>query len=472
MTRQIVLFLMIFLCAVTVQAEPLYSKVVARHFFFFLGMPGRPGADMIPTENTFICDQLRCNGLRTGQVPFSGPSLVATETCIIQEKSVAAPFFVYEDNRFFHVISNRGELWQFNYRMQLRGRFKNARFPALEGLRIQDDKYLFVGNQEISMRQTLGNILWRNVYAPPVLWFPPLRVNDQTVIVHGNVQGYVSGLLLKSQWKWGGIMRVLHVLSGKTLLDVPVRGVYQAQRFPLLTVLQNQKVILPTPNGELLAFSLYDLLKKKNRVLWQRLVPGRGVLLSLTGDPLAPRVYVARVGIRGEKNISAIHTDTGAILWSVSSDTISTPLALYDNMIVFGTQSGRIVALHTTDGKIAMNMAPTLSLKPDKETRIVAISEPVVDSLGRVYMAFAAVTLNLASKLASNQSMEHESLDDTIESEVVGIQIHGQKQIYRSARFQINDLRLGKLLLGMETVGLFTRSDRMHFCVSDNTDTP
>lgn len=472
MIRWILAFLTFFLpvgAAFAATADRAAAEL-ARGCMTYTGLPGRPGADVILLENTLKCDQLRCNGLRTGQVPFSGPLSGNDETCSIQVKGFKAPFFVYEDNRFFDVISETGELWKIDYRMTLRDRFRRARFPAAEGLRMQEGVYLLVGKQETSLRTTAGNVLWRNVHNSPAAWFPPLRVNDQVVILHGNTARLPAAA--RRTMVEAGMMRVLQATSGKTLFDVPLAGVYAAHRFPPLAVLHGQKVILPSPGGEILAFSLADLLKRKNRILWQMRPSGSGSVLSATGDPAAPRVYVARTGVRGEKNISAISTENGATLWSVSNDAISTPLALYGKLIVFGTQFGRITALDTSTGKTVMNTAPELDLAPDNENRVMAISEPVVDSLGRVYVAFALVPLELAAKLASNRSVEGEKLEDVMEAEVVGVQLPGGKRIYQSALFELHTLQWGKLLLGMETVGLFSQPDKIAYCIPEKDAEP
>ena len=85
------------------------------------GVPGRPVYDVVRTE-TQLCNQLRCNGMRTGQLAFSGPSSGTEDICTMVEKAVVGPFFSYEGGNYFQVISNRGELWQFSHRTALQPR--------------------------------------------------------------------------------------------------------------------------------------------------------------------------------------------------------------------------------------------------------------------------------------------------------------------------------------------------------------
>ncbi len=469
MVRWIATVFMLFPMIGSANAAASLPREAAAGFLAFTGMPGRPAYDMVQAESSLACDQLRCNGLRTGQLPFSGPTSGGEETCSIQDKSILAPFFAYEENRFFHVISSRGELWKFNHRLQLRDRFGRARFPASEGIRIQEGTYLFVGSREISLRQASGNVLWRESHAAPTLWFPPLRISEQMVLVHGNVPASPTAGRTASP---RAVMRLVQVSTGKTLMEVPLGGHYAPRRFPALAVLQNQKIILPDPYGGLVAFSLTDLLKKKNRVLWRTKFLGTGQILSIVADPSTARLYAAYAGNRGQKNLAAFDTETGASVWAISNETISTPLALYGGTLLFGTQTGRIVGLKTTDGKVVMDAAPELNLAPDDETRVMAVSEPVVDSMGRVYVAFAAVGLELARKLALNRNLADEPLEDSVEVEVVGVQAPGKRLVYRSSIFELQDLQYWKLLVGMEFVGLFGLAEQLYLCSPEGEDDP
>jgi hypothetical protein len=428
------------------------------------GVPGRPVYDVMRTE-VQLCNQLRCNGLRTGQVPFSGPSSGAEDICTMMEKSVVAPFFLYEGSNYFSLLSGRGELWQFSHRLQLRNRFPNARFPAAHALTLSEGRYFLVNNQEISVRQSAGSILWRNVYGKPSLWHPPLWVNDRLVLLHGNVKG--PALSSRNSFTTRAVLRAISPATGKTIVDVPLPGVFSQRRYAPLSVLHSQTVVVPDATGALHAYAVADLAAGKVRELWKTQV-GFSEPVGLVGDPSASRVIVAYgAGGRRFNNIAALDLKTGRKVWAVQHLPIATTLAVHRNLVVFGTTAGKLMGLETGTGATSVDLQVPTNLTSDREVIVMAVTEPVVDTLGRVYFTLGEVPRALQMAFVDYPGTRLGRLDDAINAEVVGVQLTSKRVIYTSSLFQIEHAGSSQLLVGMETVGLFTSDQRLEFCAPE-----
>jgi len=428
------------------------------------GVPGRPVYDVVRTEMQ-LCNQFRCNGMRTGQIAFSGPSSGSEDICTMVEKAAVGPFFSYEGGNYFQVVSSRGELWQFSHRLVLRNRFPNARFPFGHGLVLREGQYFLVNNQEASLRQPSGTVLWRNVYGKPSLWHPPLLVSDKLILMHGNIKGAARSA--RNTFATQAVLRAITPSTGKTLVDIPLPGVYTQRRYPPLTVVHTQTVVVPDGAGFLHAYAVADLVAGKARELWKVQI-GTSEPLALVGDPATARVIVAYPpGVRSFLNIVALDLKTGRKLWSVTNGEIATSLALYRNYVVFGTINGGLVALDVNTGAGLINMKLPTNMTADNSIRVMAISEPVVDTLGRVYMTLGEVPRPLAQAFADKPGTTVGRLDDSINAEVVGIQLTSKRTIYTSSLFQIDHAGSSQLLVGMEAVGLFTSAQRLEFCAPE-----
>ncbi|PKN27750.1 MAG: hypothetical protein CVU65_01370 [Deltaproteobacteria bacterium HGW-Deltaproteobacteria-22] len=431
------------------------------------GLPGRPVYDVMRTE-VQLCNQFRCNGLRTGQVAFSGPSSGSEDICTMLEKAVVAPFFSYEGANYFSLLSGRGELWQFSHRLQLRNRFPNARFPSSHVLVLPEGRYFLVNNQESSVRQPAGTILWRNVYGKPSLWHPPLLVNDRLVIMHGNVKG--SARSGRNAFAARAVVRAVAPASGKTIVEIPLPGVYTQRRYPPLSVLHTQTVVVPDAVGGLHAFSVSDLAAGKTRELWKAQV-GHSEPLALVGDPATSRVIVAYgAGGRRFPNIIALDLKTGRKAWSVMHLDIATSLALYRNTLVFGTTAGKLRGLDVNTGASTIDLQVPTNLMSDREIIVMVVTEPVVDTLGRVYLTLGEVPRPQQMAFVDYPGTHLGRLKDSINAEVVGIQLTSRRAVYTSSLFQIDHAGSSQLIVGMETVGLFTSDQRLEFCAPETDE--
>jgi len=446
----------------------IFSLVCAAPAFAALpwtGVPGRPVYDVVRTEMQ-LCNQFRCNGMRSGQVAFSGPSSGSEDICTMVEKPVMSPFFTYEGGNFFQVLSSRGELWQFSHTLQLRNRFPNARFPSGHGLMLREGQYFLVNNQESSVRQPSGAILWRNVYGKPSLWNPPLLVNDRLVLLHGNIRG--AALAGRNQNAAKSVLRAIAPSTGKTLIDVGLPGLFSSRRYPSLAVVHTQTVVVPDGSGSVHAYAVADLAVGKARELWKTQV-GFSEPLALVGDPAAARVIVAYgAGGRRFNNIAALDLKTGRVVWSVQHLDIATSLAVYRNLVVFGTTAGKLMGLETATGAASLDLKVPTNLTADNEIVVMVVTEPVVDTLGRVYLTLGEVPRALQMSFVDYPGTHLGPLADSINAEVVGIQLTSRRVVYTSSLFQIDHAGSSQLLVGMETVGLFTSSQRLEFCAPES----
>jgi outer membrane protein assembly factor BamB len=420
------------------------------------GVPGRPVYDVVRTE-TQLCNQIRCNALRTGQVAFSGPTSGGDDICTMTEKPAVAPFFLYEGSNYLQTLSSRGELWQFSHRLQLRHRFPNARFPAAHAVALPEGRYLLVNHQEHSLRQSAGTILWRTVFGKPSLWHPPLLVSDRLVVLHGNV---------KSGTRTGAVLRALAPQNGKVLVEFALPGTYTPRRYAPLAVAHTQTVVVPDAAGGLHAFAAADLAAGKARRLWT-VQAGAGEPLSLVGDPGAARVIAAYPPAGRGPNLVAVDLKTGRKTWTQSDPELATSLALHRNMLVYGTRQGGIVILDAASGAVLGRVKPQTNLTPDRDIVVMAVSEPVVDTLGRVYITLGEVPRVLVRAFSGDPGTRLGPLPDSINAEVLGIQLASRKVVYTSSLFQIDHAGSPQLLVGMDTVGLFTSAERLEFCTPE-----
>lgn len=444
MRRPFLLFLVLLSWSLTARAALPWS-----------GVPGRPVYDVVRTE-VQLCNQLRCNGLRTGQVAFSGPTSGGEDICTMTEKPAVAPFFLYEGSNYLQTLSARGELWQFSHRLQLRNRFPNARFPAAHAVALSEGRYLLVNHQEHSVRQSAGTILWRTVFGKPSLWHPPLLVSDRLVVLHGNV---------RAASRVGAVLRAVTPQNGRILVEVPLPGQYTPRRYAPLAVAHMQTVVVPDAAGGLHAFAAADLVAGKARKLWT-VQAGAGEPLSLVGDPGAPRVVAAYAPGSGP-NLVAVDLKTGRKTWTMTEPELATSLAVYRNMAVYGTRQGAVVILDLVSGATLARVKPDTNLTPDRDIVVMAVSEPVVDTLGRVYITLGEVPRTLVRAFAGAPGTQLGPMPDSINAEVLGIQLASRRVVYTSSLFQIDHAGSPQLLVGMDAVGLFTSANRLEFCTPE-----
>jgi len=440
----------------------------ARAALPWTGLPGRPVYDVVRTE-TQLCNQLRCNGLRTGQVAFSGPTAGSEDICVMNEKPAVAPFFLYDGSNYLTALSTRGELWQFSHRLQLRNRFLNARFPASHALALPEGRYFLVSHTEHSVRLSSGSILWRAVYGKPSFWNPPLLVSDRLVILHGNVKTPLLHANVRVGDRAGAVLRAVSPLNGKTINELPLPGQYSQRRYLPMAVLHSQTVVVPDAAGGLHAYAVADLTAGKTRRLWT-MQAGRGTPLSLVGDPAAARVIAAYAPTKAGGNLVAVDLKTGRKVWTQTDAELATSLAVYRNMVVYGTRQGAVVAIDVATGATLLRVTPSTNLTPDRELAVMAISEPVVDTLGRVYITLGEVPRLHVRDFADDPVRPGTALvklADSINAEVVGIQLSSKRVVYTSSLFQIDHAGSAQLLVGMDAVGMFTSDNRLEFCTPE-----
>ncbi len=426
------------------------------------GVPGRPVYDVLRSE-VALCNQYRCSGLRTGAVGFTGPTSGAKSFCVMNEHKVVSPFFHYDGNRHFFLLSPKGELLQLSHGLQVRNRFPRSRFVAGHALALRDGSFFILNNQGSSVRTTAGNVRWQTTYGSPSLWFPPLLVNDRLIIQHGNIpetrRTGRRSLLPRA------VARAVLPATGMILAEMDLGGAFVERRYPPLAVLHGTTVIVPGPQGQLSAYSSADLQNRRIRPLW-RVKPGTNAPLSVVGEPGGSRVFAAfpAAGKKGE-NIVALDVKDGRRLWSHVAPDISTSLSLWKQTLLFGTGKGHLVGLDITTGKPVTDMKLTTSLTTDKQVRVMAVSEPVVDTIGRLYVTLAEVPVNLAGYFSDQpRTPQQRGPSGSVNAEVVGVYLPSRRHIYTSSLFQIENIQSSFLMVGMQTVGMFTGHDRMSFC--------